>query len=79
MYLTAAEEDNFTIAQANAPLKEDGTFQNKRVLSRQNGGEVAFVSDKEIDYMDVSPKQICSVTTAPVSYTHLTLPTSIQV
>ena len=68
VYLTAAEEDNFTIAQANAPLKDDGTFQNKRVLSRQNGGEVAFVSDKKIDFMDVSPKQICSVTTALIPF-----------
>jgi DNA-directed RNA polymerase subunit beta len=68
VYLTAAEEDNFTIAQANAPLKDDGTFQNKRVLARQNGGEVAFVSDKEIDFMDVSPKQICSVTTALIPF-----------
>ena len=68
VYLTAAEEDNYTIAQANAPLKNDGTFQNKRVLSRQNGGEVAFVPDKEIDFMDVSPKQICSVTTALIPF-----------
>ena len=68
VYLTAAQEDEFTIAQANAPLKEDGTFQNKRVLSRQNGGDVAFVSDKEIDFMDVSPKQICSVTTALIPF-----------
>ena len=68
VYLTAAQEDNYTIAQANAPLKDDGTFQNKRVLSRQNGGEVAFVSDKEIDFMDVSPKQICSVTTALIPF-----------
>ena len=68
VYLTAAEEDNYTIAQANAPLKDNGTFQNKRVLSRQNGGEVAFVSDKEIDFMDVSPKQICSVTTALIPF-----------
>jgi DNA-directed RNA polymerase subunit beta len=68
VYLTAAEEDNFTIAQANAPLNDDGTFQNKKVLSRQNGGEVAFVSDIEIDYMDVSPKQICSVTTALIPF-----------
>jgi DNA-directed RNA polymerase subunit beta len=68
VYLTAAEEDNYTIAQANAPLKDDGTFQNKRVLSRQNGGEVAFVSDKEINFMDVSPKQICSVTTALIPF-----------
>ena len=68
VYLTAAQEDDFTIAQANAPLNEDGTFQNKRVLARLNGGEVAFVSDKEIDYMDVSPKQICSVTTALIPF-----------
>jgi len=68
VYLTAAEEDNYTIAQANAPLKDDGTFQNKRDLSRQNGGEVAFVSDKEINFMDVSPKQICSVTTALIPF-----------
>ena len=68
VYLTAAQEDEYTIAQANAPLKEDGTFQNKRVLSRQNGGDVAFVSDKEIDFMDVSPKQICSVTTALIPF-----------
>ena len=68
VYLTAAQEDEFTIAQANAPLNENGTFQNKRVLARQNGGEVSFVSDKEIDYMDVSPKQICSVTTALIPF-----------
>jgi len=68
VYLTAAQEDEYTIAQANAPLKEDGTFQNKRVLSRQNGGAVAFVSDKEINFMDVSPKQICSVTTALIPF-----------
>ena len=68
VYLTAAEEDNFTIAQANAPLKDDGTFVNDRVLARQDGGEVAFVSDKDIEYMDVSPKQICSVTTALIPF-----------
>ena len=68
VYLTAAQEDEFTIAQANAPLNENGTFQNNRVLARQNGGEVSFVSDKEIDYMDVSPKQICSVTTALIPF-----------
>ena len=68
VYLTASQEDEYTIAQANAPLNDDGTFQNKRVLSRQNGGQVSFVSDKEIDYMDVSPKQICSVTTALIPF-----------
>ena len=38
VYLTAAQEDIYTIAQANAPLNEDGTFQNKRGLARQDGG-----------------------------------------
>jgi len=68
VYLTAAQEDDYTIAQANAPLNEDGTFKNKKVLCRQNGGEVSFEGDKEIDYMDVSPKQICSVTTALIPF-----------
>ena len=68
VYLTASQEDEYTIAQANAPLNDDGTFKNKRVLSRQNGGQVSFVSDKDIDYMDVSPKQICSVTTALIPF-----------
>ena len=68
VYLTASQEDEYTIAQANAPLNDDGTFQNKRVLCRQNGGQVSFVMDKDIDYMDVSPKQICSVTTALIPF-----------
>ena len=68
VYLTASQEDEYTIAQANAPLNDDGTFKNKRVLSRQNGGQVSFVSDKQIEYMDVSPKQICSVTTALIPF-----------
>ena len=68
VYLTASQEDEYTIAQANAPLNDDGTFKNKRILSRQNGGQVSFVGDKEIEYMDVSPKQICSVTTALIPF-----------
>ena len=68
VYLTAHDENDVTIAQANAPLNEDGSFKNKRVLCRKTDGEVAFVSDKEIDYMDVSPKQICSVTTALIPF-----------
>jgi len=68
VYLTASQEDEYTIAQANAPLNDDGTFQNKRVLCRQNGGQVSFVMDKDINYMDVSPKQICSVTTALIPF-----------
>ena len=68
VYLTASQEDEYTIAQANAPLNDDGTFQNKKVLCRQNGGQVSFVMDKDINYMDVSPKQICSVTTALIPF-----------
>ena len=68
VYLTASQEDEYTIAQANAPLNDDGTFQNKKVLCRENGGQVSFVMDKDINYMDVSPKQICSVTTALIPF-----------
>ena len=57
-YLTAIEEERFIIAQANAPLKEDGGFQNPRVLVRRaGGGEVEYVPPKDVDYMDVSPNR----------------------
>jgi DNA-directed RNA polymerase subunit beta len=58
-YLTADQEDTVTIAQANAPLKEDGTFSSSTVLTRFKG-EYPMAKPKEIDYMDVSPKQIVS-------------------
>ena len=66
-YLTAAEEDRYIIAQANAPLNEDGTFQNETVLAREKG-DVTTVNNKDINFMDVSPKQICSVTTALIPF-----------
>ena len=68
VYLTAQQEDEYIIAQANAPLNEDGTFKNNQVLSRHDGGSVSYVKPKEINYMDVSPKQICSVTTALIPF-----------
>ena len=68
VYLTAQQEDDYIIAQANAPLNEDGTFVNPQVLSRHDGGTVSYVKPKEVDYMDVSPKQICSVTTALIPF-----------
>src|SRR5680860_273006 len=68
-YLTATEEERYVIAQANAPLDDDSRFVNDRVLVRLAGGEVETVSPDQVDYMDVSPKQIVSVSTAPVSYT----------
>ena len=67
-YLTAREEEEFVIAQANAPLKENGSFAAGRVLVRRRGGEVDYVSPKEVDFMDVSPKQVVSVATALIPF-----------
>jgi DNA-directed RNA polymerase subunit beta len=67
-YLTATEEERYVIAQANAPLTPDGNFKNNRVLVRKAGGEVESVSPSQVDYMDVSPKQIVSVSTALIPF-----------
>ena len=60
-YLTADEEDEHVIAQANAPLTDDDTFAEARVLVRRKGGEVEFIPADDVDYMDVSPRQMVSV------------------
>src|SRR5690606_33831885 len=62
-YLTADEEDRFVLAQANAPLTDDLRFAEARVLVRRKGGEVDYVSPEDVDYMDVSPRQMVSVAT----------------
>jgi DNA-directed RNA polymerase subunit beta len=67
-YLTASEEEGHVIAQANAPLEEDGSFANDRILVRRTGGEVDSVTPEEVDYMDVSPKQIVSVATSLIPF-----------
>jgi len=67
-YLTASEEEGHVIAQANAALKDNGAFVNDRVLVRKTGGEVDSVPPKEVDYMDVSPKQLVSVSTALIPF-----------
>ncbi|MDQ1668322.1 MAG: DNA-directed polymerase subunit beta, partial [Actinomycetota bacterium] len=67
-YLTADEEDEHVIAQANAPLNADGTFSEARVLVRRKGGEVEFIPAAEVDYMDVSPRQMVSVATAMIPF-----------
>ncbi|HEX5950837.1 MAG TPA: DNA-directed RNA polymerase subunit beta, partial [Actinomycetota bacterium] len=67
-YLSADEEDRFVIAQANEPLDKNGTFQNSQVLVRRKGGEVDSVSPSEVDYMDVSPKQLISVGAALIPF-----------
>ncbi|MFC5992657.1 DNA-directed RNA polymerase subunit beta [Pseudonocardia hispaniensis] len=67
-YLTADEEDRFVIAQANAPLTDDGHFQEDRVLVRRKGGEVDYISPSGVDYIDVSPRQMVSVATALIPF-----------
>ncbi|MPZ96252.1 MAG: DNA-directed RNA polymerase subunit beta [Propionibacteriales bacterium] len=67
-YLTADEEDRFVIAQANAPLTDKGRFAEDRVLVRQRHGEVENLPADEVDYMDVSPRQMVSVATAMIPF-----------
>ena len=67
-YLTADEEDRHVIAQANEPIENDGTFSNARVLVRRKGGEVDLLKPDEVDYIDVSPRQMVSVATAMIPF-----------
>jgi DNA-directed RNA polymerase subunit beta len=67
-YLTADEEDRHVIAQANSALNADSTFAEDRVLVRTKGGEVDFVPGTEVDFMDVSPRQMVSVATAMIPF-----------
>ncbi|NPV30113.1 MAG: DNA-directed RNA polymerase subunit beta [Firmicutes bacterium] len=67
VYLTADEEDEYIIAQANAPLDEEGRFATPRVNARR-GHEIIVVPSSEVDYMDVSPKQVVSVAAALIPF-----------
>ncbi|MGW9184119.1 DNA-directed RNA polymerase subunit beta [Agromyces sp. NPDC055661] len=67
-YLTAMEEEDYIVAQANAPLKADGHFVEDRVLARKKGGEVDLFPADEIGYMDVSPRQMVSVATSLIPF-----------
>jgi DNA-directed RNA polymerase subunit beta len=67
-YLSADEEDRFVIAQANTPLTKDMRFAEERVLVRQRHGEVDVIPRDEVDYMDVSPRQMVSVATALIPF-----------
>ena len=60
-YVTADQEENYLIAQANNPIDKAGNFLNERVTARESGGEFIEVAPLTIDYMDVSPKQLVSV------------------
>lgn len=66
-YLTADEEDNYVVAQANSLLNEDGTFVKEEIVGRFRGDNTVFNKDR-IDYMDVSPKQVVSAATACIPF-----------
>jgi DNA-directed RNA polymerase subunit beta len=69
VYLDAAEEAKYTIAQASAPVDEKtGKFLDEQVLCRSREGEAVTASPGEVDFMDVSPAQIVSVATALIPF-----------
>lgn len=68
VYLTADEEDRHVVAQANSPIDADGRFVEPSVLVRRKAGEVEYVPSSEVDYMDVSPRQMVSVATAMIPF-----------
>jgi DNA-directed RNA polymerase subunit beta len=67
VYLTADEEDEYVIAQGNEPLDEEGHFVDERVMVRHRE-EILEVPRDQVDFMDVSPKQLVSVATAMIPF-----------
>ena len=67
VYMTADEEDNYHVAQANTPLDEEGHFINKNVSGRYREETQDYERNK-FDYMDVSPKMVFSVATALIPF-----------
>ena len=67
-YLTADEEDRYVVAQANSPIDADGRFVHETMSVRIKGGDVEVVNASEVDYMDVSPRQMVSVATAMIPF-----------
>lgn len=66
-YITADEEEQYIIAQANEPLAEDGTFVNERVACRHGEAVLEVVRDR-VDFMDVSPREVVSVGTSMIPF-----------
>ncbi|AOM84569.1 DNA-directed RNA polymerase beta subunit [Salisediminibacterium beveridgei] len=66
-YLTADEEDNYIVAQANAKLNEEGQFSDENIICRFRGENIIVPRDR-VDYMDVSPKQVVSAATACIPF-----------
>ena len=67
IYMTADEEDFYKIATANEPLHEDGSFVNDRIMVRDKA-DIIEVPVSQVDYIDVSPRQVVSVATAMVPF-----------
>ncbi|MEV6605152.1 MULTISPECIES: DNA-directed RNA polymerase subunit beta [unclassified Kutzneria] len=67
-YLTADEEDRYVKAQANTLVDDEGNFLEDRVMVRRKGGETDLADTADVDYMDVSPRQMVSVATAMVPF-----------
>ena len=67
VYMTADEEDKYAIAQANEPLNDDGTFVHQRLAARYRD-DVIHVLPDQVEFMDVSPKQIVSVATSLIPF-----------
>ena len=67
-YLTADEEDRYVVAQANTNYDEDGNITDETVTVRLKDGDIAMVNREEVDYMDVSPRQMVSVGTAMIPF-----------
>ena len=67
-YLTADDEEDKIVAQANEPLDSEGHFANLKVAARGKGGDIDLVPREIVDYMDVSPKQVVSVATAMIPF-----------
>ena len=66
-YMAADEEDDYNIAQANEPIDENGRFENKKVVCRHLD-QFLQLDPEEIDYMDISPKQLVSVSTSLIPF-----------
>ena len=66
-YMTADQEDQFTVAQASEPVDENGCFINKRITCRHRNDTVS-VNREDVDYVDVSPKMMVSIATAMIPF-----------
>mgnify|MGYP001190471854 CR=1 FL=1 len=67
IYLSAEEEEEKVIAQANAPIKKNGAFENPKIKARDEG-DFPVVDPKEVDFMDVAPNQIASISASLIPF-----------